>query len=150
MRWILVDKILECEPGKSVVATKSFAPSDDFFADHFPNFPVVPGVMQIEMIAHAGGRCITLAEPETHAMLGSVKSAKFIHTIGPGSLCTIRAEITLKRERYAMATGSVEVDGRRVSVAEIMFALVPRQHGRAVEQDAVMADWLQRQKAGIE
>ena len=141
MRWILVDKILECEPGKTLVAEKSFSGEEDFFQDHFPGYPVVPGVLQIEMIAHAGGRCVALLHPERLAILGSVKSAKFYRPLTPPRTCTIRAEVLQIRDDYAVAKGEITANGERLCAAEIMFAILPRTKLDSSWTDPVMAEW---------
>ena len=63
MRWYLVDRLVECVPGKSAIGIKSFSRSELFFMDHFPGFPIVPGVLQIEMMATTGARPSKLPRP---------------------------------------------------------------------------------------
>ena len=58
MRFILVDRILEMIPGQRIKATKAVAMDEDFFQDHFPGFPVVPGVLLTEMMGQAAGKCL--------------------------------------------------------------------------------------------
>ena len=77
MRWFLIDRIVECDPGKSIIGVKVFSRSEIFFMDHFNGFPIVPGVLQIEMMATTGGKAIKLAEDSWLPVLGSVKKAKF-------------------------------------------------------------------------
>lgn len=144
MRWILVDKLIECDPGVSAKAVKNFSRSDVFFMDHFPNYPVVPGVLQIEMIAQAGGKSLRLARPDSLPMLATVKSAKFSRSIEPGDQCIISVQITKFAKDYATATGIIEVDGKKVSEAEIMYAIRPGVLG-SVSSDGVLNDWKKRQ-----
>ncbi len=124
MRWILVDKIVEMNPGKSAVGIRSFSLSEIFFMDHFPGFPIVPGVLQVEMIAQVGGKCIRAANPKLLAILSSVKSAKFRNRIEPGDQATIKVEVQV-RKSYSLAEGIIEVNGKKVSEAEIMYAHIP-------------------------
>ncbi len=58
MRFLLVDQILELEPVKRIITSKWAAPDEDYFADHFPGYPVVPGVLLLEMIAQSAGKCL--------------------------------------------------------------------------------------------
>jgi 3-hydroxyacyl-[acyl-carrier-protein] dehydratase len=141
MRWILVDKILECDPGKTIVASKTFTRSEEFFLDHFPGHPIVPGVLQIEMIAHAGSRCIALLNTDHLAILGAVRSAKFYRPIEPGSLCRIKVQIMSLRKSFAMAEGEIEVDGERVCSVELMFAMMPRTNLKSNHEDEVLSEW---------
>jgi 3-hydroxyacyl-[acyl-carrier-protein] dehydratase len=150
MRWALVDKILECSPGVSATGTKTFPRSDLFFMDHFPEFPIVPGVLQIEMMAQLAGKCISLKHPGILPVLGSVKQAKFYANVGPGDLCIITAKISKIAKAYSVADMEVKVDGVRVSAATILFGHVSRdkmqKNSEHTEFDAVTRDFLRRQK----
>ncbi len=124
MRWILIDKLVEMDPGKRAVGIRSFPPSEPFFMDHFPGFPIVPGVLQVEMIAQLGGKCIRSANPDILPILSSVKGAKFRNKIEPGDRATIKVEVTV-RKSYSLAKGHIEVNGKKVSEAEVMYAHIP-------------------------
>jgi 3-hydroxyacyl-[acyl-carrier-protein] dehydratase len=145
MRWQLLDRIVECEPGKTAVGIKCFSRSEIFFMDHFPGFPIVPGVLQIEMMAQMAGKCIAIGNPEILPVLGSVKNAKFYKNIIPGDQCFIRAQITKVARQYGMAEVQVEVEGIKVSSAEILFGFVPRKNLESNSFDAVTTEWLKRQ-----
>jgi len=124
MRWIWVDKILELDPGKTAVGIRSFSRAEMFFMDHFPGFPIVPGVVQIEMIAQVGGRCIRAANPDILTVLSSVKGARFRKNIEPGDQAIIKVEVSARRS-YSVARGYIEVNSEKVSEAEVMYAHVP-------------------------
>ncbi len=124
MRWLLVDKILEMEPGIKAVGVRCFSRSESFFMDHFPGYPIVPGVLQIEMIAQVGGKCIMAANPGFLPVLSSVKSAKFRRAIEPGDRAVIYAEVTM-RKAYSIAAGWIEVEGKKVAFAEVMYGHIP-------------------------
>jgi 3-hydroxyacyl-[acyl-carrier-protein] dehydratase len=121
--WRLLDRLLSCEPGRSAVGEKTFSPDEPLFRDHFPGFPTVPGVLQIEMIATTGGKALKLAAPDRLPMLAAVKSAKFHRRIAPGERCVIRVEITQLHRERAAAEGTVEVDGRRAAQATLLYVL---------------------------
>ena len=89
--------------------------------DHFPGFPIVPGVLQVEMIAQLGGKCIRSANPDILPILSSVKSAKFRNKIEPGDKAIIKVEVTV-RKSYSLAKGHIEVNGKKVAEAEVMYA----------------------------
>lgn len=141
----MVDRILECEPGKSAVGVKAFSRADPMFMDHFPGFPLVPGVVQVEMIAQLGGKCIVLAEPKVQPVLGSIKSAKFIRQITPGDRCVVQVQIEKLTRSYALAKGEIRVEGEKVSEAEILYGILERVSVDADDYDWVIRDWQRRQ-----
>lgn len=144
MRWKLLDKILECDPGVSACGIKTFPASEEFFQDHFPGMPIVPGVLQIEMIAQLAGKCIAIANPQILPVLGSVKSAKYYHNINPDEQCVIKATVTKIGKGYATADGVIEVNGRKVCAASIFFGQVDRSRLASEDFDAVTTEWKNR------
>lgn len=124
MRWILVDKMLELDPGKSAKGVRCFTRAEMMFMDHFPGFPIVPGVLQVEMIAQVGGRCIRAAQPGILTVLASVQNAKFRKNITPGDQAIIKAEVTAIRSSYSSVKGTIEVDGVVVCEAEVRYGHV--------------------------
>ncbi len=142
MRWFLIDRIIECEPGQSATGLKKFSPSDEFFQDHFPGMPIVPGVLQIEMIAQMAGKCIAMSLKDVLPVLGNVKGAKFYHNIRPDDQCQIKISVTKVAKSYSMAEGHIEVDGKKMSSASILFGHIPRQNLSSEDFDAVTQEWL--------
>ncbi len=145
MRWLLIDRIIECQPGVAAVGIKTFPRSDLFFMDHFPGMPIVPGVLQIEMIAQMAGKCAAMANPEILPVLGSVKNAKFYKNVNPGDLCVIKARIIKMSKNYVVGEGEIEVDGQKVASASILFGVVERSKLSSNSFDAVTQDFLARQ-----
>lgn len=147
MRWLLIDQILDCEPGISARGAKTFPRSDLIFIDHFPGYPIVPGVLQIEMIAQLGGKCMAFKNPNILPVLGSVKAAKFYHNVNPGDRCIIKIKVIKMAKSYGVVEGEVEVDDKKVSSATILFAMIDRSKISSNEFDAVSEDWKKRQKS---
>lgn len=141
MRWLLIDQIVSCEPGVRAVGVKTFSRSEEFFRDHFPGLPIVPGVLQIEMMAQMAGKCFAIAHPEILPVLGTVKAAKFYGNINPGDRCYIHAQITKVGKGFLTADAHVEVDGKKVSSASILFGQVQRDRLSSSEFDAVTEEW---------
>ena len=139
MRWLLIDRLLACEPGRSALAEKRFDPAEALFADHFPGLPVVPGVLQIEMIATTGGKALKAAFPGRLPMLAAVKAAKFHRPVRPGERCLVRVEITQLHPDRAAAEGVVEVDGERAAAATVLYTLQPAPD--TAGPDPVLAAW---------
>ncbi len=130
MRWIFLDKITELEPGKRAVGLKTATRSEDFFADHFPGFPVVPGVILLEALAQLSGKLLELTILEERhfwswpifTMANKVKFRKFVR---PGELVRLETEITAMSVESAQTKVQAFVGDRRVTSAEQTFVFDP-------------------------
>lgn len=143
MRFILVDKILELIPGKTIKAVKTLQSGEDVFRDHFPGFPVVPGVLLTEMMAQAAGKCLDAEKSHPgKAMLGKIESAAFRQWVGPDQTAVIHAQIEANRRDYAKARCFIEVEGRRVCSADLFFVFVPQEQFAADYVDEVLDAYL--------
>lgn len=143
MRFLLVDEILELVPGKSFRARKFVAPDEDYFRDHFPGFPVVPGVLLTEMMAQAAGKCLDAESPERgRSMLAQIESARFLHWVRPGSTAFVRGEVTMSRAQFAKARCEVEVDSQTVATAALFFVFVPRSEFTVEPRDEILERFL--------
>ncbi len=149
VRWLMVDRIEECEPGKRAIAVKTFPRSDLLFLDHFPERPLVPGVLQIEMIAQTAAACMRILRPEISAVLSHVRSARFVRPVRPGDLCRITAEIVALRPAHVIARGTIEVDQQKTAEAEILAVILPGVHADP-PRDPLIAEWLERQGSAAE
>jgi 3-hydroxyacyl-[acyl-carrier-protein] dehydratase len=139
MRFILVDRILELDPGKRIVAIKVLPASEELFRDHFPGFPIVPGVLLTEMMAQAAGRC--LDAEGTHpgrAMLGKINGANFREWVKPDQEIVLHATITQNRPTYATAECFAEVEGKKACSAALFFVFVPHERFAAGHQDEIL------------
>jgi 3-hydroxyacyl-[acyl-carrier-protein] dehydratase len=147
MRWMLVDKIIEMDPGKSAVGVHDFSRSESFFMDHFPGFPVVPGVLHVEMIAQLGGHCIRACNQDILPMVGSIKSAKLYKKIVPGDQAIIKVQVIVRKE-YSVASGYIFVEGIKTSAAELILAHIPISDklSRQIGEAGVLSDW---RKTGV-
>jgi 3-hydroxyacyl-[acyl-carrier-protein] dehydratase len=129
--FLLVDRVLEVEPGQRVVALKNVTINEPFFTGHFPGDPIMPGVLIIEMLAQAGG--VMLLTTEEHkgklAYLAGVEKARFRKPVLPGD--TLRGEITMLRGRGGMfwVKAAAHVGEKLVCDAELAFALIVRDNG---------------------
>ena len=118
MRFLFVDRILRLEPGRTIEAERVFPGDLDFFRDHFPGFPVVPGVLLTEMMGQAAAMCLNAENPEKgrgRAILAQIRSASFRDWVRPDELISIKAEIRTSRPELATAVCSAEVRGSKVS-----------------------------------
>ncbi len=123
--FLLVDRILEVEPGKSAVGIKNVTGNEWFFPGHFPDYPVMPGVLIIEALAQVGV-IITLSEPKNRGKLvlfAGINKVRFKQEVKPGDQLVLSVEITQSRRTFGKGVGEATVDGEMVASAELMFML---------------------------
>lgn len=143
MRFLLVDRILSLTPGKDVVATRAIPPDEDYFQDHFPGFPVVPGVLLTEMMGQAAAKCLNAEQrPRGNAMLAKILSASFRQWVRPGDEVQLHATIESNEERFATADCRAEVAGRPVAQAKLFFAFMPKGQFAPTLRDEVLERYL--------
>jgi 3-hydroxyacyl-[acyl-carrier-protein] dehydratase len=122
MRYRQLDKIIELVPGEKIVAERTLRQGEDYLRDHFPLFPVMPGVMMLEAMFQAASWLIRATEDFEHAVisLDEVRNVKFADFMEPGQVLTVVAEITKSEENSVTvkASGSrgdtVAVSGRLI------------------------------------
>jgi 3-hydroxyacyl-[acyl-carrier-protein] dehydratase len=122
MRFCLLDRILELEPGLRIAASKRLRPDEDYLKDHFPRFPVMPGVLMLEAMYQASGWLVRQSEGFAHSMvvLREARNIKYAGFVTPGKELIVTAEIlkqddaltTLKAQ--GSIDGNVAVNGRLV------------------------------------
>lgn len=143
MRFLLVDRILELEPLKRIVASKEIGPDEDYFPDHFPGFPVVPGVLQVEMMAQSAGKCLMAGiEPSQWPVLLQVRQANFRKIVKPGASLRIEAEIISCNKHTAAANARIKCDGEGVADASLVFGFIAKDQLVPGFRDEVLAAWL--------
>ncbi|MGL5094038.1 MAG: 3-hydroxyacyl-ACP dehydratase FabZ family protein, partial [Planctomycetia bacterium] len=112
MRFTLVDRIVELEPGSRVVAIKNLTMAEEYLAEHFPSFPVMPGVMMVEAITQAGAWAVRLGEGLRHSviLLREAKTVKFGHLVMPGRQLRVTCEVVDDdgRNTVVKAKGTLE------------------------------------------
>lgn len=123
--FLLIDEVTEMEAGKRIVAYKHIKEDEYWFKGHFPQYPVTPGVLIIEMLAQAGAVCMLSLEEHKGKIgfLGGVNNAKFRRQVLPGE--TLKLEVEMIKIRGAIGIGKAiaTVNGEKAVSAEISFAL---------------------------
>ncbi len=126
--FVMIDKVVKVSPDNmSLTAIKNVTINEPYFQGHFPGNPVMPGVLQLEAMAQAAGVLMLrhVNGENKIAYFMSADNVKFRNTVKPGDQIQIDVKITKTRgEKFACATAECSVDGKTVSSAEIMFAIV--------------------------
>lgn len=126
---LLVDRVLEMEPGKRIVAIKNVTVNEPVFLGHFPGRPVMPGVLLIEGMAQAGGLLLLHDIPDRQNKLllfASIEEAKFRRPVVPGDQIRYEIEVLRLRSTYCKLAGKALVDGQLAAEAVLSSAMVNR------------------------
>jgi beta-hydroxyacyl-ACP dehydratase FabZ len=126
---LLVDRVLEIEPKKRIVAIKNVTINEPFFNGHFPGRPVVPGVLLVEGMAQAGGLLLLQDIPDREKKLVyfmGIEEAKFRRPVVPGDQVRYEVEVLRLRSTYCKLAGKILVDGNLAAEAVITSAMVDR------------------------
>jgi 3-hydroxyacyl-[acyl-carrier-protein] dehydratase len=123
MRWIWIDRFLEFEKGKSAKAVKNLSLAEDYFADHFPGYPLMPGSLMLEGLAQTGGILVGDANDfREKVILAKVPYVRFHREVFPGSQLIYEVTLLHLRPEGAAVEGRVRVADSLVAEAEIFFA----------------------------
>ena len=129
--FLLVDCIEELEPGVKAVGYKSVTYDEPYFRGHFPQEPVMPGVLIVEALAQTGA-VAALSVPENKgklALFGGIKNARFRKQVTPGDVLTLHCELVEQRGPVGIGKASAYVDGKCAATAELTFVLTEANAG---------------------
>jgi 3-hydroxyacyl-[acyl-carrier-protein] dehydratase len=127
--FLLIDRVIEMEPRKRIVAIKNITINEPQFQGHFPDYPIMPGVLMVEAIAQAGGALLLSEVPDRKSKLlffTSIENARFRRPVTPGDQLRIEVTVINWRSRAVKMGGSITVDGKLVCDAVVMCQVVPR------------------------
>ena len=127
MRFFLIDKITKWDVGRSAEAVKNVSLSEDFFDDHFPRRPVMPGVLMIEGMAQVSGLLLEASLLEKYgqdakAVLTLLERTKFRDLVRPGDTLTYKTELVAVNENGGKVSVQAFRDGRQVVTSGMVFA----------------------------
>jgi 3-hydroxyacyl-[acyl-carrier-protein] dehydratase len=127
--FLLIDRVLELERMKRIVALKNVTITEPFFQGHFPEKPIMPGVLIVEAIAQAGGLLLLTEVPNRDEMLmvfTGIEKARFRRPVVPGDQLRIEVEVRAWRVTAARLEGKAYVNGKVAAEATVTCRLVPR------------------------
>jgi 3-hydroxyacyl-[acyl-carrier-protein] dehydratase len=139
MRFSLLDRVTAIEPGRSITAVKAVTLSEEYLADHFPRFPVLPGVLMLEAMTQAAAWTIRLGEDFAHSIvvLRAARNVKYGDFVEPGKTLTVTAEVLSQDETTTKVKASGTVGDRTSLTARLVierYNLADRQpHGAAID-----------------
>lgn len=126
---LLIDRVLEIEPKRRIVAIKNFTINEEFFQGHFPEHPIVPGVLLVEAMAQAGGLLLLHDDPQRAEKLlyfGAIERARFRRPVVPGDQVRFELDVLRLKPAYAKLQARALVDGAVHAEAELLSTMVPR------------------------
>ncbi len=129
--FLLVDRVLECTPGESIIAVKNISVNEPQFTGHFPNQAIMPGVLIIEALAQTTGLLgfRTMSEEPSDDilyMLVGVDKIRFKRQVVPGDVLTLKAKIERRSKVIWKFSCEASVDGELVTAAELLCAASPK------------------------
>jgi 3-hydroxyacyl-[acyl-carrier-protein] dehydratase len=127
--FLLIDRVVEFEPTKRLVAIKNVTINEPFFQGHFPGYPIMPGVLVVEAMAQAGGMIMMAELPDRDRKLvvfTGIERAKFRRPVTPGDQLRIEVEVLSMRTRAGRIQGRAMVDGKLACEATLTCQVVPR------------------------
>jgi 3-hydroxyacyl-[acyl-carrier-protein] dehydratase len=132
--FLLIDRVVEMERKQRIVAIKNVTINEPHFQGHFPDYPIMPGVLMVEAIAQAGGALLLSEIPDRDSKLmvfTSIENARFRRPVTPGDQLRIEVKVLNWRSRAVKMGGTITVDGKLVCDAVVMCQVVPRAAKKA-------------------
>ena len=133
--FLLIDRVVEMERKQRIVAIKNVTMNEPHFQGHFPDYPIMPGVLMVEAIAQTGGALLMTEIPDRDSKLmvfTGIENARFRRPVTPGDQLRIEVTVLNWRSRAVRMQGNITVDGKLVCDAIVMCQVVPRVAKKAV------------------
>jgi 3-hydroxyacyl-[acyl-carrier-protein] dehydratase len=125
--FLLVDRVIDLQPGKRAVGIKNVSINEPIFQGHFPGYPLMPGVLIVEALAQVGA--VALGSDESFAgklaLFAGIDEVRFKRTVIPGDTLTLTVELEQVRRSIGTGVGTATVDGELACRGKFMFGIVP-------------------------
>ncbi len=132
MRWLWIDRFVDFQPGRSARAVKNVSLAEDYFAVHFPGYPVMPASLMLEGLAQTGGILVGHARNfQEKVILAKIPKARFACEVFAGMILTYVTEIQDLRPEGAFVLGQIFVEEHPIGEAEIYFAHLDQARGQS-------------------
>jgi len=146
MRFLLLDRITHCELGKELRGLKRLTGGEEYLADHFPSFPIMPGVLQLQSLVEAGSWLLRLTDDFAHSVvvLREVKSVKFGNLMQPGKALDVTVELTGRDGAKASFKAKGEAEATQTVAAQFTLAsynLRDRNPAFAARDERLVEHW---------
>jgi 3-hydroxyacyl-[acyl-carrier-protein] dehydratase len=137
--FLLIDRVIDLVRMKRIVAIKNVTINEPFFAGHFPNMPIMPGVLIVEAVAQAGGALLLTEIPDREHKLmvfTGIEKARFRRPVVPGDQLRIEVDVKAWRGDAVRMQGIAYVEDKKVAEAIVTCRLVDRDRGRGTQAEA--------------
>ena len=136
MRFTLIDRITSLEPGRRIVAVKNLTLAEEYLADHFPGFPVMPGVLMLEAMVQAGAWLVRVTDDFRQSMvvLKDARRIKYGQLVDPGRQLTIEVEIESRQEHLTELKGKGTLGDKTAVSGRLVL-----EHYNLGDRDAALA-----------
>ncbi|WP_353072763.1 3-hydroxyacyl-ACP dehydratase FabZ [Tunturiibacter gelidiferens] len=135
--FLLIDRVIEMERKQRIVAIKNVTINEPHFQGHFPDYPIMPGVLMVEAIAQTGGALLLTEIPDRDQKLmvfTGIENARFRRPVVPGDQLRIEVTVLQWRSRAVKMLGNITVDGKLVCDATVTCQVVPRVVKKATRE----------------
>lgn len=137
--FLLIDRVIEFEAAKRLVAIKNVTMNEPFFQGHFPGHPIMPGVLVVEAMAQAGAILLMSEFEDRHSKLAvftGIEGAKFRRPVVPGDQLRFEIEVVKFRSRLGVMQGRALIEGKLACEAKLSCQIVPRGGQKPAAQSA--------------